>query len=228
MLRDAADGTRQHERYFQCRTSVFRSSEEARSAVSKDCARFSTGYLAEVQKGRHAQKREPEPTCEALFSRRGDWYEGGVSILARDVMKSPVVSVHPDTRLTELEDTLIARHIGGAPAIENGTLVGIVSRSDIVRYFAVQRSLAQLLGHRAQSTSAGAHQEAHLTVRDIMAKETVVVEPDTPIEEVARAMIARHVHRVLVTDGGVVVGLISALDVTQLVAEGKLEETTSR
>lgn len=146
-------------------------------------------------------------------------------ILARDVMKSPVVSVHPGTRLTELEDTLIARHIGGAPVIENGRLVGIVSRSDIVRYFAVQRSLAQMLGHRTESTSAEAHEETHLTVRDIMAKETVAVEPDTPIEQVARTMVARHVHRILVTEKGIVIGLISALDVTQLVAEGKLGPT---
>jgi CBS domain-containing protein len=145
-----------------------------------------------------------------------------VPILARDVMKSPVVSVHPSTRLTELEDTLIARHIGGAPVIENGKLVGIVSRTDIIRYFAVQRSLAQLLGHRAESTSAEAHEDAHLTVRDIMAKETVVVEPDTPIEQVARTMVARRVHRILVTERGAVVGLISSLDVTQLVAEDKL------
>jgi CBS domain-containing protein len=137
-------------------------------------------------------------------------------------MKSPVVSVHPGTRLTELEDTLIARHIGGAPVIENGKLVGIVSRSDIIRYFTVQRSLAELLGHRAESTSAEAHEETHLKVQDIMARETVVVEPDTPIEQVARTMVARHVHRVLVTDQGSVVGLISALDVTQLVAEGRL------
>ena len=137
-------------------------------------------------------------------------------------MKSPVVSVHPGTRLTELEDTLIARHIGGAPVIENGKLVGIVSRSDIVRYFTVQRSLAQLLGRPADSTSAEAHEEAHLTVRDIMAKEIVVVEPEAPIEQVARTMVARRVHRILVTDQGSVVGLISALDVTQLVADGKL------
>jgi CBS domain-containing protein len=137
-------------------------------------------------------------------------------------MKSPVVSVHPGTRLTALEDTLIARHIGGAPVIENGKLVGIVSRSDIVRYFSVQRSLAQLLGNRAESSSAEAHEEAHLTVRDIMTKETVVVEPDTPIEQVARTMVARRVHRILVTERGAVIGLISALDVTQLVAEGKL------
>lgn len=137
-------------------------------------------------------------------------------------MKSPVVAVHPGTRLTQLEDTLIARHIGGAPVIENGKLVGIVTRTDIIRYFAVQRSLAQLLGHHAESASAEAHEENHLTVRDIMAKEAVVVEPDTPIEEVARAMVARRVHRILVTHEGAVVGLISALDVTQLVAEGKL------
>jgi CBS domain-containing protein len=152
-----------------------------------------------------------------------------MAILARDVMKTTVVSVHPGTPLTELEDTLIARRISGAPVLENGHLVGIVSRSDIVRYFTLQRSMAALL-HPRQTSTGDAEEESwssgekHLTVKDIMARDTVVVPPDTPIVEVARLMVTRHVHRVLVTEGDAVVGLISALDLAQLIAEGKMRD----
>jgi CBS domain-containing protein len=147
-----------------------------------------------------------------------------MAILARDVMKTTVVAVHPDTPLAALEDTLIARRISGAPVVENGRLVGIVSRSDIVRYFTLQRSMAALL-HPPKSEASAAGEESrqsaekHLAVKDIMARDTVVVAPDTPIEEVARLMVNRHVHRVLITEGDAVVGLISALDLAQLVAE---------
>lgn len=150
-------------------------------------------------------------------------------ILARDVMKTTVVSVHPDTPLTELEDTLIARRISGAPVLEHGHLVGLVSRSDIVRYFTLQRSMTSLLhppkGEEAEPPLEESRQNAekHLTVKDIMARETVVVTPETPITEVARLMVSRHVHRVLVTEADAVVGLISALDLAQIVAEGKTE-----
>jgi CBS domain-containing protein len=150
-----------------------------------------------------------------------------MAILARDVMKTTVVSVHPDTPLTALEDTLIARRISGAPVIEDGHLVGIVSRSDIVRYFTLQRSMTALLHPPKTDEAEPAIEEAwqsaekHLTVKDIMARDTVVVAPDTPVTEVARLMVSRHVHRVLVTEADAVVGLISALDLAQIVAEGK-------
>jgi CBS domain-containing protein len=143
-----------------------------------------------------------------------------MAMLARDVMKTEVVSVGPETAVPELEDTLIGRHIGGAPVIEDGVLVGIVSRSDIVRYFSIQRSMAKLLGRTRASESARKHEaDPHLTVRDIMAEAVVTVAPETPIGDVAKRMVERHVHRVLVTDAGRVVGLISALDLARLIAE---------
>ena len=152
-----------------------------------------------------------------------------MSMVARDVMKTPVVSVSPDARLTELEDTLIARRIGGAPVVEGGRLVGIVSRSDIVRYFTVRRAMVGVLGHRPpkekdEDGEPWESAETHLFVRDIMARDPVVVRPDAPVAEVARLMVTRHVHRVLVTENDHVLGLISALDLAQLVADGKLGE----
>ncbi len=148
-----------------------------------------------------------------------------MSLIARDVMKTEIVSVTPETALPALEDTLIGRHIGGVPVIEAGKLVGIVSRSDIVRYFTIQRSMADLLGRPRASASARNHQaDRHLTVRDIMAEAVVTVSPDAPIEDVARLMVDRHVHRVLVTNDGDVVGLISALDLARLIAEKTLVE----
>ncbi len=143
-------------------------------------------------------------------------------IVARDVMKADVVSVQPDTPLSNLEDTLIGRHISGVPVIENDELLGIVSRSDIVRYFTIQRSLAKLLGRQSESSAALEHQAPHLTVKDIMAESVVVVGPDTPISEVAKLMVVRHVHRLLVTEGEKVLGVISALDLAHLIADERL------
>ncbi len=143
-----------------------------------------------------------------------------MSIVARDVMKTELVSVSPSTPVTHLEDTLIGRHISGAPVIDNDRLVGVVSRSDIVRYFSIQRSMQELLGHKKASESAKEHKaDPQLTVRDIMAEAVVTVSPDTTIEDVARKMVDRHVHRVVVTEGEKVVGLISAIDMARLIAE---------
>jgi CBS domain-containing protein len=57
-----------------------------------------------------------------------------------------------------------------------------------------------------------------------MTATPIVVSPDTPIDEVARLLVARHVHRVLVADSAGLHGVISALDVLRLVADGRLRE----
>ena len=62
------------------------------------------------------------------------------------------------------------------------------------------------------------------SVRDIMVSEPVTVRPDTPVREVARVLVTRHLHRVLVTEGETVHGIISALDVARVIAEGRLRE----
>lgn len=140
-----------------------------------------------------------------------------MTIRARDVMTTTVVAVPPTLPVSRLEDTLTARKIGGAPVIEDGRLVGVVSRADVVRYLSVQRSLAGLVHTDPQD-------ESHITVRDIMTRDPVIVAPDAPVADVARLMGARHVHRVLVCEGETIVGLISALDLVQLIADGRLVE----
>jgi CBS domain-containing protein len=94
-------------------------------------------------------------------------------------MTAGVVAVPPTLPLTELEDVLIARHIGGAPVVEDGRLVGIVSRSDVVRYFSIRRALLPIAGRHPP----GAQEDAHLTVRDVMTRDPVVVGPDAAVEQ---------------------------------------------
>ena len=60
-------------------------------------------------------------------------------------MTAGVVVVPPTLPLRELENALIARHIG-APVVDGGRLVGIVSRSDVVRYFEQQGSAMMVFG----------------------------------------------------------------------------------
>lgn len=51
----------------------------------------------------------------------------------RDVMTSPVLTVEPSTPLREVARLLHERRIKRLPVLENGRLVGIVSRADLVR-----------------------------------------------------------------------------------------------
>ncbi len=59
-------------------------------------------------------------------------------------------------------------------------------------------------------------------VGEVMTRRVVALPPGTPLEEAARVMIGAGIHRVLVTEADVLVGLVSAMDFVRAVAEGAL------
>jgi CBS domain-containing protein len=58
--------------------------------------------------------------------------------LARDVMTRSVIAVTPDAPLPQIARLLEARRIKRVPVVQDGQLIGIVSRADLLRAFALQ------------------------------------------------------------------------------------------
>lgn len=73
-------------------------------------------------------------TALALGIRRPD--ELMRSLIVRDIMSSPAVTVAPDAYVQEAARTMAERKIGCLPVVEEGRLVGIVTETDIYRYAA--------------------------------------------------------------------------------------------
>ena len=55
----------------------------------------------------------------------------------REIMTRSVVSVTPDTPVSELAELLIARRISAVPVLEGGALVGIVSEADLLHRYEI-------------------------------------------------------------------------------------------
>jgi CBS domain-containing protein len=157
-------------------------------------------------------------------------------IRARDIMQTDVVTASPQMSLVELTDTLISERISGVPVVEDGRVVGHVSRSDLVRVASLEHSLAEVAAQvveveefapdavappPAPSKRLLSQLEGR-TVRDIMVVDPVMVAPDTPITGVAQLMVNRHLHRLLVGEGGSLRGVISSLDLVRLIAQERL------
>lgn len=62
---------------------------------------------------------------------------------ARSYMSTDIVSVTPETRLDEIQRLLVERDIGRVPVIENERLIGIVSRTDVLRWLHSSRQRRQ-------------------------------------------------------------------------------------
>jgi len=55
---------------------------------------------------------------------------------AADIMTQEVVTVGPDDEVEGLAETMVKRRLNPVPVVENGVLVGIVSRADLIRMMA--------------------------------------------------------------------------------------------
>src|SRR5215204_5341324 len=60
-------------------------------------------------------------------------YRKAHGLVAEDVMTEPVVTILPGTPVEEIAHVMAERHIKRVPVVENGKLVGIVSRGDVLR-----------------------------------------------------------------------------------------------
>jgi CBS domain-containing protein len=158
-----------------------------------------------------------------------------VSRSIADIMQKKVKTISPDRTLPELERELLRWRIGAMPVVERGgKLVGIVSRSDVVRQLCLERSLGEAMADAyrdqtdasfvAQSQAAIAgeigRRMENLRVRDVMIREVLTIPPELPVEKAAQLLIERRIHRLPVVDEkGKLVGIVSSLDFTRLVAE---------
>ena len=153
---------------------------------------------------------------------------------AADVMRKDPVTASPAWSLAELERELCANRFSGFPVVEGGRLVGVVSRSDVVRQLALERSRAGAFSDyfRRDDADAAADEAelleeerfvasraAKLRVADVMSPPTFMVSPDTTVPEVAQLLVSKRIHRVPVADDDRLVGIISSLDLVALLAK---------
>jgi CBS domain-containing protein len=154
-------------------------------------------------------------------------------ITASDLMNPRVLTIRHDMRVPELANFLVAHDISGAPVEDgSGKLVGVVSLNDLAEVLADDeeedgdRSAMFFASEWDEGLSADEIEDlpadaTELTVADIMTPEVYTVNEETPVSEIAEAMIANHVHRLLVTREDRVVGIISTSDLLGLLVEEK-------
>jgi CBS domain-containing membrane protein len=56
------------------------------------------------------------------------------TVLIKDVMKKKVITTNPDTPVKDAAHLMADKKIGCVPVIESGTLVGLLTTTDILRY----------------------------------------------------------------------------------------------
>jgi len=150
-------------------------------------------------------------------------------------MTTTITTVEPALLLSELNEVLLRDDISGAPVVDEGRLVGIISQSDVIRAVAaVQESVAETVsdyyqeppfqgvtgsGYLPRESEVVGRRLAELRVRDVMSTRLITVAADSRAAQVAAQLIRYGIHRVLVAEGDKLLGIISSLDLVELVAE---------
>jgi len=142
-------------------------------------------------------------------------------IKAKDIMTKEIITVSPETEVTQAANLLLEKRINGVPVVNTtGELVGILCQSDLI---AQQKSIpipslfTLLDGYIFLTTSKRMDKEvekiAATKVAEAMTADPVTVDPETDIEKIAALMVGKNYHTLPVIDAGKLVGILGKEDV---------------
>ncbi len=122
-----------------------------------------------------------------------------------------VVSVAPDTSVSEISSIIASRRIGAVVVLaERSRLAGIVSERDVVKAIAARGAAA-----------------LQLTAQDIMTQAVVTASPTTSVNEAMAVMDEGYFRHLPVVDGGALIGIISVRDVVRAHIQQQSQEVDS-
>jgi CBS domain-containing protein len=153
----------------------------------------------------------------------------------RSIMTGDVVTLNAQATLREAIGILRAENVSGAPVVQGGEVVGVVSVSDILD-FEVDTAPVPTDTPSFYSEAwddAGVEVAEWFTsergrewdllgehvVAEVMTRGVFALPPDTWIDEAAAYMMRRGIHRILVMEGKRLLGIASASDFVRAVAE---------
>jgi len=171
------------------------------------------------------------------------------------IMTREVVVVDAATALREAMAMFADEQISGAPVVQGGAVVGVISTTDFLAFSAEADDAGdpafddEDVGYPEEEnpffldawddTGPGAvapseldglewDRHAEQTVADIMSPRVYSLPSSAPIREAAKRLLELQIHRILVIDDEELVGLVTTTDIVRAVAEGvTLRSSTS-
>lgn len=142
---------------------------------------------------------------------RHPFNEAVVSYMTRDLEVA-----HADTPIEEVARTMHGRGISGLPVVDGKrNLIGVVTQTDLI-------SLGLLKAGRRPANPAMPLPH-HRRASDLMTRDPASVDSSVSLHEAADLMLDHEYHRVFVTEGGKLAGVICAIDFTAAVRDAKID-----
>jgi CBS domain-containing protein len=150
---------------------------------------------------------------------------------AKDLMTADVQTVDASWPIDRVAQFLTDHGISGAPVVKDDQLVGVISLTDIARHNGTAGEPASdrpASFYRSELEAEYAEEDLEnlqisegggtTTAEHVMTPQVYDVNEHTSVQQVAQVMHRGGIHRVFVTTDGEVRGVITALDMLEVVA----------
>lgn len=150
----------------------------------------------------------------------------------KDIMNRDVVFCGPEDTVRETAKLLKEKNISGAPVLEDGKLVGVVSEGDLLKFLVlpehgglwlpspfevIEVPIRELLSW--EDTKKVLSDVGSKTVREIMEDDVYTVSPETSVEDASELMVRHRINRLPVMEGDRMVGIVTRGDIIQGLAK---------
>ena len=150
--------------------------------------------------------------------------ETRMEMRVREWMRLPVISVRPRDSTAHARAIMEQHRVNQLPVCEGPRLVGIVTDRDLRDAFP---SLAESTGapsrRRPKSTDPTA-----IPVEDVMTRDILTVEPDTPLADAARLLRRERIGALPVVAGGHAVGILARSDLLDALVQVLVDDASDR
>lgn len=129
-----------------------------------------------------------------------------------ELMQTEVQTVPSDAVVNDAVVVLAESRVSALPVVDGtGRMVGVISSTDVLA------SEEEAEDGKARDTLF-----EKTLVRDLMTPRPLTIAPDAEVKEAAQQMLYADVHRLFVTQGDRLIGVISTTDIMRAVATGRL------
>jgi CBS domain-containing protein len=147
------------------------------------------------------------------------------NLTAQDIMNRQIRTVGPQQSIREAAEIMLTTGLRRLPVVEaNGTLLGMVSRADLLQVIVTSPLMNSQASSGTQplrrTSSLGAVLAQQQPIAEYITTDITTVGTQTPLAEVIDALILSPLKRVIVTDAdGQVQGIISDVDVLERIQD---------
>lgn len=155
-----------------------------------------------------------------------DEYEEDTTPNVREIMQTDVVTVSPDDSVATVANLLSTLGLVGVPVVENNTMIGIITDSDIIAREAdvdaptpVAFLDAIFMADAGKSYDEEIRHALAVNARQLMTTPVISIRDSATLMHVATLMIDERVNPVpVLDDNDNLVGLVSRADLVRVIA----------